>query len=119
MKPIGAERALKALETVVDKYGKNHKYKFRNASGDAPSCVYVFRKQPDCLVAKALFECGVPLDLLGQSDGIINDRVDIPLTPKARRILQSAQTQQDAQHTWGEALKDARITAKAAVKRKD
>jgi hypothetical protein len=124
METIGARRALELLTDVVDVFGPDTVYEKMVAPG-APDnglgCRYEWQGSPSCLVGQALFRAGVPTEKLVEFDlrdlpaRSISSR-GVGVTPEAAQVFQAAQTVQDADGTWGEALAAARATYEDLIK---
>jgi hypothetical protein len=91
-----------------------------------PTCRYQDKGCPSCLIGAALFDAGVPIEILQSfdnledvdEDGVASSsagagihEVRLPewltITPKAMAIFQVAQSAQDARNSWGVALQRA------------
>lgn len=117
---IDLDRAVELLEAEVAEAGADFIYeKDKRDRGDYPVCRYVKNDAPSCLVAKALFRAGVPMEVLTgldfQAEGLstpIADAVfsdDIELSDDARMAFRKAQDAQDNGDSWGEALISAKL----------
>lgn len=89
----------------------------------APSCRYAHDGCPSCLVGGALFDAGVPIEVLESWDNLAQDpdedspagvgieEVPLPeglvITKKALAIFQRAQGCQDIGYAWGTAFAQA------------
>lgn len=114
---IDADRAIELLRQVVEGR-EDYVYDQDGSRSSWAICRYVGTGGdcPDCLIGHVLHLAGVPLDLLAAHEGaaINDDRLLAALTAagftitlQAAVILAEAQTAQDHQYTWGNALAEA------------
>jgi hypothetical protein len=119
---IDTTRALVLLEESVKERGENFVY--YNAYQDSynlyDACRYQVDDQPACLVGLALAKAGLTVEELGALEGmsISNSygmravpRERLEITDDALRVLATAQTVQDNDHAWGDALQTAKLEA--------
>lgn len=114
MEQIDGRRALELLIDTVDRYGEGTVYeKVPSLDSAKFVCRYEYEGNPSCLVGKALYRAGTPLDLLAHLDlfSIPADKLDITgyVTTGGALVFHAAQGVQDNGGTWGEALKEARL----------
>lgn len=121
---IGLIELHTAIREVVEEYGEDYIYNTRRESG-GKRCVYVNESgQPSCLIGKALFKLGVPLEDLASFDGDYEGdalgAVDLPVfSPSgdyrsASWFAQLVQNAQDSGQSWGEALKVGEVILSAS-----
>jgi hypothetical protein len=108
--PIDGPRALQLLrEVVAERPG--YVYKAReNDLGLEVGCVYQWKGEPSCVVARVLHRAGYSIDLLRRLDGMGAIRTaasiaGLAMTTAAVNILAAAQDTQDTQvEPWSRAL---------------
>lgn len=103
-----------AMDAEVGEAGRDFVYREehgRHQSGK-PTCVYVFNDKPSCLIGRALFRIGVPVEELrnhdedtpyGVSASCVMDHLG-GFSYKVGLAADYAQDVQDRGGTWGEAL---------------
>jgi len=108
--PIDRDTALRLLEKQVQLAGSNYVY----AAHDNV-CQYVEGGQPDCLIARALVDYGVPVAVLKEWDSPTREIRQAwekfnPsfLTLAAVKVFAVAQDKQDEGQSWGYAVDAAR-----------
>jgi len=116
--PLTLTKTMKLLNEVVKEKGRDFVYK---SPSNANICKYAHNNRPGCLVGQVLHRAGVPISALKVMDdwGSIGRCVSegkIVLDPDVKQVLQDAQTVQDRERTWGEALDAAKH--RAAIIRK-
>ncbi len=107
---ITDEQYMQALEDVVDERGSDFVY------DSSESCQYVRNGESSCLVGAALFKLGVPLETLSEWDSRVSegrsstfdDIAPEGVSPRIVRAYTVAQSRQDCNETYGEALQGAR-----------
>lgn len=105
------ERAVELAREVVAEFGADYVYpmehKRQECEGSTPSCVYVHKGCPSCLVGQILHRHGVSLEDLSlwefrsaweTSDAVANTELS------ARDFLWEIQSVQDSGRCWGEAV---------------
>lgn len=114
---INHHQAIEALRAEVAQEGPDHVYE----KPDGDDCFYTWGGQPSCLVGRALFRLGVPLDELRDwenanarelSNSAMDDDNLTPIRPalttvQAAQVFQVAQFRQDDGLPWGNALEAA------------
>jgi len=108
--PIDRDTALRLLEKQVRLAGFDHVYEAHDNV-----CQYVDGGQPDCLIARALHDYGVPVAVMAEWDTPNQEirqawQVFNPgfLTLAAVKVFEVAQNKQDAGQSWGRAVIAAR-----------
>jgi len=112
-------KAVDDLEYIVDQFGHDHVYVKEPKPGQPAygngGCWYVKDGEPDCLIAKFLFNRGWTIEELSscESRSVFSASGDYPdrLTNDEVSILSTAQQVQDNGKTWGEALRAAKLEA--------
>lgn len=110
---IDLQSMRQAIADVVVEYGADTIY-------DLPNCVYQHSGEASCLIGKALFKMGVPVEVLGILDNVEDDgsisshRVRVTLEENnifldsdAADYAEAAQNMQDSREPWGAALEGA------------
>lgn len=112
MKHITTEDALRALEEAVAEKGEDFVYERVENGHGFLTCQYVVGGAPSCIAAHALVRLGVPVgdlaSLEGQTPSGLADAGVIDADAEAIKVLDQAQSAQDAGETWGAALATAR-----------
>lgn len=120
MTPITFDMALEALNAAVDEKGDDYVYE-----GEGTFCAYVANGEPSCIVGNALHRLGVSIPTLAEMDYcaiggavITSPKVlevleyrGFTLDYDAVMLLSAAQTLQDDQVPWGDAVRVAREEA--------
>ncbi|WP_123788277.1 hypothetical protein [Phytoactinopolyspora halophila] len=109
---IDAVRALDLLEREVE---GNEEYIYNPVDF---TCHYAHEGQPSCLIGRALYQAGVPVDVLEDMNGwgvIVAHSIrrilaihNVYVTEGALKVFYAAQVRQDVRGRWGEALLDAK-----------
>lgn len=113
-------KILNTMHSVVTLFGCSYKYPA------GVKCTYVTKDNqdnPDCLIGQVLYRLGVSIDTLRELDnrcGSISNSLSSTLRTKLSIItyddtilvLQAAQSIQDLNLTWGEALQAAKVKAR-------
>lgn len=109
--PIDRDTALRLLEKQIEEAGPDYVY---TAPEESQTCQYVVDDQPSCLIGRALYDYGVPLETLAGWDAptqvirkVFDELAPDFLTEDAATVLAAAQETQDTGGTWGLALQDA------------
>jgi hypothetical protein len=105
--PIDGPTALRLLREVV---AERPNYRYR-APDDRESCVYAYDGQPSCLVGHVLHRVGFSLALLEYLGEDSIDGCAVVADETARKILGSAQGEQDGGLPWATALQSAEYRA--------
>lgn len=117
MRIVKYDEALDLLNKAVELKGGDYVYQ-PNRTDSGPSCLYAKDGQPDCIVGHVLVDLGIPASELeykglgetentlsfgpiGEIAVTIQYTKGIRFTPKARRLLSIAQSQQDNGVSWG------------------
>jgi hypothetical protein len=116
---IDQARALKLMDQAVEERGGSFVYydQFAESYREYGTCRYQVDGQPACLVGLALSKAGLTVEELELLEGssiqasyeqgrLPAERLEI--THEALKVLELAQTLQDNDATWGEALESAR-----------
>src|SRR5882757_128354 len=112
LSPIDRDTALRLLEKQVRLAGSDYVYEAHDNV-----CQYVNDGQPDCLIARALVDYGVPVAVMEEWDNptreikqVWDDHMNRPafLTLAAVKVFAVAQDKQDAGQSWGYAVDAAR-----------
>lgn len=125
MRTYDYDETLSLLRAAVELKGEDYVYTNPNGEmatidGGITDCFYVDESGddavPSCIVGHVFHAMGIPvLDMLKIEGSSVNSDVtedllrdnSIQVTPRATRLLYSAQDLQDSGHTWGEAVDDA------------
>lgn len=116
---IDKVEALRGLRLAVEARGADFVY--RKHGEPQGTCSYVWEGKPDCMVAEALHQLGVPDETLGwvqnnvaevnevrdeyEGDGyIIQDAPGVDIKPEAVAVFTAGQQAQDLGQPWGTAL---------------
>jgi hypothetical protein len=114
---VGVNKAVELLDKVIEGredfvYGQEFPFEDTGTT----SCRYVVNDCPACLVAQVLHNLGVSIDELKEIEGMVIRSAPLPdwlvMTPVARLVLSRAQTKQDDDYSWGDAVKVAKEFAK-------
>lgn len=115
---ITADDAIRGLREVV----RGHEDALYVRPG--PRCVYAFEGKPSCLVGCVLHHLGWTLDRLSRLDeesfsgaGAIPMYYPDDIEEDAASVFSAAQTIQDCDGTWGDALASAEIRYKSVMSR--
>jgi hypothetical protein len=124
------EKYLTAMTEIVTEYGSDYVYvRPTHDGGYNGGCRYEWADEPSCLIGKVLFKLGASLEMLRRLDAdcgsIINlqsggysdllAELGIVHRDTTVRVLQAAQTVQDSNGTWGQALEDAKEVAESIL----
>jgi hypothetical protein len=114
---IDRDEAVRGLRLALEARGETYVYPRKDNM-----CNYVHNGVPDCLVAEALHQIGVPMETLdwmqvnlseiGEYDGeedryIVAAAPSVDITPEAVEVFANAQSAQDVGTPWGEAVAEA------------
>lgn len=125
MRTYDYDETLSLLRAAVELKGEDYVYvnpdgEVASDDGSITDCFYVDNGSgeaaPSCIVAHVFHAMGIPvLDMLKIEGSSVNSDVtedllrdnSIQVTPRATRLLYSAQDLQDSGHTWGVAVECA------------
>lgn len=109
---ITKNKALDAMRKAVESESPDFIYGSRYVNG----CFYVSRGEPACIVGRALHSLGVPIETLSAMDVGMDGTITHPDTVQVLRdagflptesalvVMRTAQMEQDAGSSWGEAM---------------
>jgi hypothetical protein len=104
---INLQTLIQTLEEVVAEAGEDYVYppdRPENTTNDSSTCWYVWDGQPDCIAGRALFQLGVPIEVLSQYEGEPANTIPSDLDEDAINALDTAQVYSDMHSPWGEIL---------------
>lgn len=118
---ITYESTLEGIKAIVDEAGEDFVYQQHRRLGPI-GCRYVHDGKPDCIVGRFLASVGVPLDVLSEYEGRGAEGVLESLQERSflhfddirvRVFLRRLQKEQDAEETWGNALRAALLEVRS------
>lgn len=108
-----------AIRRVVEREGRDYVYE-----SPAGSCQYVHNDEPGCLIGAALYEMGIPLNVLREFEGKNAEALLVALMARRHIVVSeveiaaanAAQQMQDDHQTWGAALDVYEASLEAAAR---
>lgn len=127
MKTYTYDETLALLNSAMESEGKGEEFVYNHygrPERNGPVCHYAWEGQPDCIVGHVFAAVGVPIEEMEYGDGgefdnrgrysenragrvavLLEEDGVVAFTPKARRLLNVAQSEQDNGAAWGASIK--------------